>query len=60
MITKTRQQIAIEYGISSRTLQRWIDKKDIKLSAGLINPKEQEIIYETFGNPKIEEKEVNS
>ena len=49
---KTRQQIAYEYGICSRTLKRWLAAHEIKLSKGLITPKEQEMIYNLFGIPK--------
>ena len=48
---KTRQQIAHEYGISARTLRRWLQKTDIKLPNRLLGPKEQRLIYEEFGNP---------
>jgi len=48
---KTRQQIAQEYGISTRTLRRWLLKSEINLPKRLLGPKEQAIIYEKFGNP---------
>lgn len=49
---KSRQQIADEYGISTKTLSRWIQKERIIISNGLLTPKEQSVIYEKFGNPK--------
>jgi predicted site-specific integrase-resolvase len=49
---KTRKQIADEYGISRKTFQRWRKKENIKLSNGLITPKELDEIYEIFGKPK--------
>ena len=34
--TKTRVQIAAEYGVSPRTLSRWLKRRDIRLSRGLL------------------------
>ncbi len=48
---KTRQQIADEYGISVKTLSRWIRKRNLPIKNGLLTPIEQEIIYEAFGLP---------
>lgn len=50
---KTRQEIAEEYGISRRTFQRWLKKQNIELPNGLVTPKEQELIYQNFGNPQF-------
>ncbi|WP_339878750.1 hypothetical protein [uncultured Algoriphagus sp.] len=49
---KSRQQIADEYGVSTKTLLRWIKKERIVISNGLVTPKEQSVLYEKFGNPK--------
>lgn len=49
--SKSRQEIAEEYGISRRTLYRWIQRTDIQMPPGLIPPKVQEQIYEEFGDP---------
>lgn len=51
---KTRQQIAIEYGISPRTLRRWLKQNEIYLPKRLLCPKEQEKIYKKFGSPSLE------
>ena len=48
---KTREQIASEYGISTRTLRRLFKTHNIILPRRLIYPKDQLKIYETFGNP---------
>ncbi len=48
---KTRQQIADEYGISARTLRRWLHKSEIHLPNRMLCPKEQLLIYEEFGYP---------
>lgn len=50
--TKTRIEIAEEYGISRRTLQRWLKKENIQLSNRLLTPTEQRRIYMKFGLPK--------
>ena len=49
--TKTRRQIAAEYGITARTLRRWLKKYNINLPNRLLCPKEQAIIYSYFGDP---------
>lgn len=53
--TKTRRQLADEYGITPRTLRRWLKKYDIALPNRFLCPKEIEIIYEKFGNPQKED-----
>jgi transposase-like protein len=50
---KSRQEIAEEYGISPRTLSRWLQKAELDLPRGLVSPKSQEVIYEKFGRPKF-------
>lgn len=48
---KTREQIALEYGISRRTLYNWLKKEGIELKRRLVMPKEQNRIYTTLGLP---------
>jgi hypothetical protein len=48
---KTRQQVAQEYGISRKTLSRWLIRANIKLPSGLIKPCYLRIIYKNFGAP---------
>lgn len=48
---KTRQQIAIEYGISARTLKRKLQQLNIPLPGGLLFPKDQDVIYQKLGKP---------
>jgi len=48
---KTRQEIADEYGVSTKTLSRWLKKKNLDISSGFVTPKEQNQIYEVFGEP---------
>jgi DNA invertase Pin-like site-specific DNA recombinase len=50
--TKTRQEVAIEYGIEVRTLYRWLKKANINLPRGLIKPFHLQIIYDSFSIPK--------
>lgn len=52
---KSRQEIAEEYGVSTRTLSRWIQNHDLLIPKGLICPKDQEVIYEKFGKAQKEE-----
>lgn len=52
--SKTRKEIAAEYGIDVRTLYRWLKNAGIVLSKNRVNPAEQEIIYQKFGKPKLE------
>lgn len=49
---KTRKQIALEYGISERTLRRYLKKLEIEIPSGNLTPKSQKIIYENLGYPK--------
>jgi DNA invertase Pin-like site-specific DNA recombinase len=49
--SKSRQEIADEYGISRRTLYRWIQRTEISMPPGLIPPKVQDMIYDEFGSP---------
>jgi len=49
---KSRQQIANEYGICTKTLNKWFKDEKIVIKRGLINPKKQEIIYKKLGVPK--------
>ncbi len=46
---KSRQQIADEYGISAKTLARWLQRENIQVTKGLVTPREQELIYAAFG-----------
>ena len=49
---KTRQQIANEYGICTKTFNKWLKEAKFNLKRGLINPRSQELIYKKFGLPK--------
>ena len=49
---KTKQQLADEYGVCSKTFNKWLKKHNVEVDCGLITPKEQEIIYSKLGVPK--------
>jgi len=51
--TKSRKEIANDYGVNVRTLYRWIKKSNIMLPRGLITASQQQLIYNKFGDPKI-------
>lgn len=51
MAFKTRQQLADEFGISVRTLYRWLTKWNVNLPGGLIRPSDQDAIYRIVGKP---------
>ena len=55
--SKTRDEVAIEYGVVRKTLYNWMKTENIILKGRLITPKEQEIIYRTFGIPQFLSKE---
>ncbi len=57
-IAKTRQQIADEYGISRKTLSRWLKKAEIEVEGYLLSPKDQQMIYQVFGDPREKAKRV--
>ena len=50
---KTRQQIADEFGINRKTLERMLKRADIVLPSGNVSPKNQQVIYDHFGTPPL-------
>jgi transposase-like protein len=50
---KSRQEIARDYGISARTLTRWIHRGGLNIPKGPISPRNQDLIYEKFGKPQL-------
>ncbi|MFO8234732.1 MAG: hypothetical protein R6U04_04920 [Bacteroidales bacterium] len=52
MKAKSKQDMAEEYGVSRKTFDKWLKKHNIKISRGLLTPKDQEIIYKKLGVPK--------
>jgi len=49
---KNRKEVAGEYGISVRTLDRWFKKSNLHIPPGLIDLNHLQIIYTIFGDPK--------
>jgi len=49
--SKTRQEIACEYGIGRKTFYRWMKRAGLRVTNGLLCPLEIEVIYNTFGKP---------
>ncbi|MFN0175695.1 MAG: hypothetical protein ACKVU0_13675 [Saprospiraceae bacterium] len=53
--TKTRIQIAAEYGIDPHTLKNWIKRDGLDVPPGDLSPKSQRLLYETYGTPPTPE-----
>jgi len=53
MPAKSRQQIALEYGVCTKTLNKWLRSAGINLPRGIVTPNHQKIIYEEFGVPNF-------
>jgi hypothetical protein len=51
--SKTRKEIASEYGIAPHTLKNWFKRDKLEIPSGDISPKFQRLIYETYGFPPI-------
>ena len=49
---KSRQEIAEEYCISTKTLNRWLKRAKLNIPNGLITPLNLLKIYGVFGLPK--------
>jgi phage antirepressor YoqD-like protein len=49
---KSKKQLANEYGICTKTLNKWLKDEKVILKRGLINPRKLEFIYKKFGLPK--------
>ena len=50
---KTKKEIACEFGISTKTLYRWLKANNIKIPRGLINEIDQKKIAEKLSNSKM-------
>jgi len=51
MQSKMRQELADEYGVHPNTFRSMLKRAGIELSKGLVNPKEQMLIYQKLGKP---------
>jgi abortive infection bacteriophage resistance protein len=52
MKSKTRKQLAKEYGICTKTFNRWLKQERIEIPRGKIKPTHLELIYTKIGVPK--------
>ena len=50
--SKYRFELVAEYGISVRTLYRWIKRDNLDIPLGLIDPYHLRIIYKKFVPPR--------
>jgi hypothetical protein len=50
-VAKTKGQLADGYGISIRTLNKWLKAENIVLNQGLISPRQQSDIIRKLGKP---------
>ncbi|MGE5406767.1 MAG: hypothetical protein ACM3NR_03555 [Methanosarcina sp.] len=48
---KTRSQVAEEYGVTVKVLNRWFLEKNLIITQGLICPCDLKLIYYTIGLP---------
>lgn len=49
--SRSRQEIAAAYGVSTRTFRRWLKLHRLVLSSGLVKPADIKKIYERLGPP---------
>ena len=56
---KSRQEIALEYGLHRNTLNRRLKKIGLQIPKGLICPADQKRIYEALGNPQKQDKDLS-
>lgn len=50
--SKTREEVAREYGVSRRTFYGWLKQADIHIQRGLLTPRDIQKIYDHFGRPE--------
>jgi transposase-like protein len=49
---KTRQQIAEEFGVCTKTLNKWMKEAGLNFRHGLLTPAQRSEIYNKFGRIK--------
>ena len=47
---KTRKEMASEFGVTTKTLARWLKKNNIMIPRGLISSASQKKIYSRLGD----------
>lgn len=50
--SKTRSELASEYGVTRKTFYNWLKKENIHIPQGAIKPCDVRKIYQTFGTPE--------
>lgn len=50
--SKTREEVAKEYGISRRTFYNWLKQAGIHTQRCMLTPLDIQKIYDHFGRPK--------
>jgi hypothetical protein len=51
-VAKTKGQVADDYGICIRTLNKWLKAENIVINSGLISPRQQTDIKRRLGKPQ--------
>ncbi|GAB5553647.1 MAG: hypothetical protein Sapg2KO_32380 [Saprospiraceae bacterium] len=51
LCSKTREEVALEYGVSRKTFRKWLKKANIHPSPGRLLPATLNQIYDHFGEP---------
>lgn len=49
--SRSREELAHDYGVSPRTFRRWLKRYRIDLPRGLVKPVDIRRIYERLGKP---------
>jgi len=57
---KTRQQIAEEFGVCTKTLNKWMKEAGFNFRHGLLTPAQRSEIYNKFGNSEQNKRLYNS
>jgi transposase len=52
LCSKTRQEVAAEYGVSRKTFSQWLKKAKIEPGPGRLRPATLNQIYDHFGEPR--------
>ncbi|HKK75272.1 MAG TPA: hypothetical protein VJ953_09385 [Saprospiraceae bacterium] len=52
LCSKTRQEVAAEYGVSRKTFSQWLKKAKIEPGRGRLRPATLNQIYDHFGEPR--------
>ena len=55
MVVETRKELALKYGVSVKTLNKWLERAELTFSNCSFTPKEVSIIYGKLGHPEGEE-----